>query len=134
MSKRSFHVRDEYVLMDLEISLGEPVNNISAWSIDVFIKFLEEEILDRNSLGPTYQPNLTISCSGSPGLHLNEYIEDLSQDPRLNQMSKTFFAKHTGNDGGGDVGVVCRVVFNYVPRVDVSTPGVGTEIACWIQP
>lgn len=135
MSKRSFHVRDESVRMDVDISLSEPVNGVSEYIFDIFLKVLNEDILDRSSLGPGYQPTLTISLSGCD-LALSEYIGDLSQDPRLNQMSKTFFARYTGSMGGEGCNFAAsyQVSLEYVPRVDVSTPGVVSQLIGQIQP
>lgn len=120
MSKRSYHVRSEKALIDLEINEGEPVNGISSIAVDFFVKVLDEDIL-----GGSEELTAHFLAYFNPTPNINEYVP-ISTDSRFNPTSKTFFAQYTGNIGvntdGQIPGLAFRFGIDYVVRMDASNP------------
>jgi hypothetical protein len=89
MSRRSYHARSEQALIDVDID--NDGTNVSA---KVFIKILDESILDRPA---GFTANYLVQF---PNAAVNEYVEDIRTDPRFNAASKTLFASYVWPTAG----------------------------------
>ncbi len=107
MSKRSYHARSEQARMDVDIEIDG-----LDYVIDVFIKVMDDNILGR---AEGYRADYLAQFASQM---VDEYVENFSDDTRLNATSKTFFERYTGElpPGGPGLGPLnweLRVVFGY---------------------